>query len=122
MTPGQVTRTTVLVGISLLRTSQFITEILFISVWLVKDPRFYFPLHQDILKSIRGQKGESLENVYLWKTEIINLEKDFILKETEFDGVCQVELKVSNITLLPFLLLLIVTSKTIHEIKLSKPL
>ncbi|XP_044174448.1 uncharacterized protein LOC122958087 [Acropora millepora] len=64
-------------------------------VWLVKDPRLYFPLNQDILKSIRGQKGESLENFYLWKTEIINLEKDFILKETEFDGVYQVELKGS---------------------------
>ncbi|XP_015761642.1 PREDICTED: uncharacterized protein LOC107340783 [Acropora digitifera] len=60
-------------------------------VWLVTDPRLYFPLNQDISKSIRGQEGNSLEKVYLWKAEIINSGKDLILKE-KFDGVCQVEL------------------------------
>ena len=72
------------------------------SVWLLKDPKFYFPLNQDIPQSTRGQEGNSLENVCLWETGVANLSEYFTLKE-KFDGVCQVELKVSNISLIPYL-------------------
>ena len=76
------------------------TKLPFISVWLVTDPRLYFPLNQDVSQSARGQKGKSLENVCLWRADTTNLKKYFTLKE-KFDGICQVELKVSNIGLLP---------------------
>ncbi|XP_067031675.1 uncharacterized protein, partial [Acropora muricata] len=64
-------------------------------VWLVKDPRLYFPLNQEIPQSTRCQKGKSLENICLWETDIANLRKNFILK-VKFDAVCQVELKDST--------------------------
>lgn len=64
-------------------------------VLLVNDPKLYFPLNQDIPQSTRGQEIKSLENVCLWETDIVNLKKDFILKE-KFDGVCQVESKDST--------------------------
>ncbi|XP_067026457.1 uncharacterized protein [Acropora muricata] len=64
-------------------------------VWLVTDPKLYFPLNQGILRSIRRQRGESLKNVYLWKTDSTNLRKHLMLKE-KFYGVCQVELRDSR--------------------------
>ena len=60
----------------------------------------YFPLNQDISQSTRSQERKSLENVCLWETDTDNFSEYFILKE-KFDGVFQVELKVSNISLLP---------------------
>ncbi|XP_044174429.1 uncharacterized protein LOC114972041 [Acropora millepora] len=64
-------------------------------VWLVKDPKLYFPLNQDISQSTRSQERKSFENVCLWKTDIANLSEYFFLKE-KFDGICQVELKDST--------------------------
>lgn len=85
-------------------------------VWLVKDPRLYFPLNQEIPQSTRCQKGKSLENVCLWETDIANLRKNFILK-VKFDAVCQVELKVSHVSLLPSLFVIHYHPKSMKEIQ-----
>ena len=91
------------------------------SVWLVKDPEFYFPLNQDIPQSTRGQEGKSLENVCLWVTSISISGTSFILKE-KFDGVYQVELKVSNIRLSPSLFVIYFNIKSNVRNDISKPL
>ena len=72
------------------------------SVLLVNDPKLYFPLNQDIPQSTRDQETKSLETVCLWETGIANLRKYFVPKE-KFDGVCQFELKISYVSLLPSL-------------------
>ena len=92
------------------------------SVWLVKDPEFYFPLNQDIPQSTRGQEGKSLENVCLWVTSIsISGTSSCILTEM-FDGVYQVELKVSNIRLPPSLFVIYFDIESNVRNHVSKPL
>ena len=62
------------------------------SVWLVKDLKLYF---RDSTISQRSERRESWK--CLWKTDIANLSEYFSVKE-KFDGIGQVELKVSNIS------------------------
>lgn len=92
------------------------------SVWLLKDPRLYFPLNQNIPESTRGQEGKSLENVCLWEIDIATLTKNNFKLEEKFDGVCQVELKVSNIGLSTSLFVIYYNIESNARNRISNPL
>ena len=61
------------------------------SVWLVTNPKLFFPLGQDL--PVSSQK--LLEEVCLWKTDVSNLSNDLKwYPKYEYDGVIQVKLNV----------------------------
>ncbi|XP_068728716.1 uncharacterized protein [Montipora capricornis] len=68
------------------------------TVWLVTNPRLYFPLDQNLPPSTRrrGVKNPT-SKVCLWTTDVISLIECFTIKPISVD-VCQLELKDSEST------------------------
>lgn len=65
-----------------------------VALWLVTNPRLYFPLDQNLPPSTRRHGVTS--KVYLWTTDEASLNKNDVRIKPISDGVCQVKLKDSG--------------------------
>lgn len=81
---------------------------------LVRNPKLYFPLGQDLSELCKKR----LEGIFLWEADVSTLGEGFTYQKLH-DGVIKVEQKVGYHCLLSFLLLLLSLYNAQYTIKLS---